>query len=262
MNKKLLIPAVIVILAIIIAGISIIQINKSYDIPVLMYHNLCELESDVNSQTVTADKFESDLNWLKENGYQTVLPRELLEHMGDKEFLKKKVIITFDDGYLSNYELAYPLLLKYDMKAEIAVITAVIDTAGDIFPNFCNWDMVKEMSDSGLVEIGSHTNFLHNPKNGGMAYENEENGILRASPEEVKEDIALSSEKIEKRTGIKPTCFTYPYGKTSKATNRIVDDIFPVSFTTDTDFANIKNGITRLSRLRIQQNTDLRKILD
>ena len=128
MNKKLLIPAAIVILAIIIAGISIIQINKSYDIPILMYHSLCESEDGVNSETVTADKFEQDMKWLKENGYKIYLLSNTSYNY--TKFFKEIPGSEYFDGKVVSCELKMikpelgiynHLLDKYSLKAEETV---------------------------------------------------------------------------------------------------------------------------------------------
>ena len=74
-------------------------------LPVLMYHHVVEA-GECNDMTVTAQKLDADLTWLQENGYQTILPRELAE---GGPFPDKPVLLTFDDGYRSNYDLLYPL---------------------------------------------------------------------------------------------------------------------------------------------------------
>lgn len=124
--------------------------------------------------TVTAGRMEEDLKWLRDNGYHTVLPRELAD---GEDLPKKAVLLTFDDGYRSNYQLLYPLLEKYRMKAVISIITCMPDLPAD---NFLSWDMCREMTDSGLVEIGSHTNHLHNlGDRGGCFVPGGINGIQR-----------------------------------------------------------------------------------
>lgn len=101
----------------------------TYDLrlPVLMYHHVVYDWQECNEMTVTAGRLERDLQWLAESGYEAVLPRELAEGAPLPE---KPVLITFDDGYRSNYELAYPLLQKYHTKAAIAVMAYMQDNPG------------------------------------------------------------------------------------------------------------------------------------
>lgn len=264
MNKKIIIPALVVLILAIIAGIVFISTNKKYEIPILMYHHLCESEKDVNSQTVTAEKFESDLKWLSENGYRTILPREMVENKSKHGYIPngKEVILTFDDGYKSNYELAFPLLKKYNAKAEISVITFMIDDSDLIHPYFCNWDMLKEMTESGLVEIGSHSDNMHNPDNNGEMYSSEANGLKRYTKEEALADAKASFEKIKNGTGRAPATFAYPYGEINKDAEKQLGEYFPVTMITATRMANTWKDFTRLGRFRIDQNTNLSDILN
>lgn len=225
---------------------------------VLMYHNLCEDESGVNSQTVTAAKFKEDMQWLADNGYTSFFPSEL---QGKKTLPEKSVVITFDDGYKSNYTFAYPILRELGLKAEISLVTYNVENS-DLYVIFMNWDEAKELAQSGVVEIGSHTHWLHNPDNGGNVYTDEKNGVDRAaSAEALREDLETSSRLIEEHTGIKPVTFAYPYGAAeTKGYSEIVDSVFPVNFSTNPGTAKLP-GTVRLPRYRIDQKTKLESIL-
>lgn len=264
MKRKIIIPASLVIILAILAGIVFISANRKYEIPILMYHNLCESESDVNSQTVTAEKFESDLKWLKDHGYKTILPSDMAIEASRTENYKppkNTVIITFDDGYRSNYELAFPLLKKYDMCAEVSVITSLIDQAEETYTTFCTWDMLKEMAGSGVFEIGSHTDNMHNPDNGGNMYNGEPNGVQRYTAGEVTKDLSLSHDKIVKNLDIYPVTFAYPYGEINQEAEHNVSAYYAVTFTTTPQMANVKNGMFQLGRFRVDQNTDLSSLI-
>lgn len=73
-------------------------------------------------------------------------------------------MITFDDGYLSNYTLASPILKQTGMKATVALIVDHIEKAdpSNTSRHSLDWDEVKAMYDSGLFQFGSHTYNLHN----------------------------------------------------------------------------------------------------
>ena len=112
-----------------------------------------------------------------------MLPRELA---GGEPLPEKPLLITFDDGYRSNYELLFPLLQAYQMKAVVSIMVYMQDVSAD---NFLSWDMCREMADSGLVEIGSHAYSLHNLGDlGGNFDPGGINGIQR-DPEE--SDLSL-----------------------------------------------------------------------
>ena len=72
-------------------------------LPVRMYHHVVHDWQECNEMTVTEGRLERDLQWLAESGYESVLPRELA---AGEPLPEKPVLITFDDGYRSNYDLA------------------------------------------------------------------------------------------------------------------------------------------------------------
>ncbi len=241
-----------------------VNVSESQRLPVLMYHHLTEDQTQVNSVTVTAEKFERDMAWLSSHGYTAVLPAMLAEH---EVLPQKPVMITFDDGYASNYELAFPLLGKYGMKAEINVIVRLIDDPAYI--NFCSWEMLREMSSSGLIEIGSHTYNLHNPDNGGNLYTDGPNGVQRrpfeidsSFRERVLDDIDLSVSRIEAELGAPVYCFAYPYGARDKYSEGYIEDIFPVTLSTDPGTAMLSLGFYNMRRYGVNMDVELSDILE
>ena len=104
-------------------------------LPILMYHDVVEDGQPYNTWTVTAGRFRQDLQWLKDHGYACVLPRELARgHLSRG----KAVLITFDDGYESNYRLAFPILKEFGDKAAIALVTKSVDQGE---PGFLTWSL-------------------------------------------------------------------------------------------------------------------------
>ena len=88
-------------------------------VPILSFHHL----SEAQDAYLTPEAFEEYLRVLSDNGYTAVLYQDLMDFADQKKPLPEKpIMITFDDGYTSNYEYAYPLLEKWNMKAEIAVV--------------------------------------------------------------------------------------------------------------------------------------------
>ncbi len=106
-------------------------------LPILMYHDVVEDGQPYNTWTVTAGRFRQDLQWLKDHGYACVLPRELAKGHLPRG---KAVLITFDDGYESNYRLAFPVLKEFGDKAAIALVTKSVDQGE---PGFLTWDMCR-----------------------------------------------------------------------------------------------------------------------
>lgn len=149
------------------------ELEQTGPLPILMYHDVTDGPTSDNPMVVTTEKLEGDLCWLKENGYHTILPQELTE---GEPLPEKPVMITFDDGYVSNYRLLFPLLQKYQMKAAICLIVSLTDKDPEGHGHL-TWDMCREMQASGLVEIASHTYALHNLEQNGDYFAKGVNGI-------------------------------------------------------------------------------------
>ena len=145
-----------------------------FGVPVLMYHEFVtqeDLDSGIafDEYAIYYHEFEHDLQWLQANGYTTVTCRELAGYLsGEGTMPEKAVILTIDDGKLGVYKNAFPLLQKYNMKAVLSVIGTEIHAASEA-PQlrsespapYCTWAELKELSDSGHVEIASHTYGFH-----------------------------------------------------------------------------------------------------
>lgn len=240
-----------------------LPIPEEYALPILMYHHLVADGEACNDMTVTVGRMEKDLQWLQDNGYHTVLPRELAS---GEPLPEKAVLLTFDDGYRSNYELLFPLLKKYQMKAVISVITYMQDFSAS---DFITWDMCREMTESGLVEIGSHTYYLHNLGDlGGNFVPDGINGIQR-DPEEsdeefktrVLDDIQKSYDLISQEVG-PVTFFAYPFGVTEPDAEDLINTLFPVTVVTKNGTADLRKGLHQMPRITVTMNKELDTILD
>ncbi len=128
-----------------------------------MYHGLIDDTSKQNQYFIDPQYFEQDLQYLNENGYHTVFASDLINYFEKNIPLPENpILLTFDDGYYNNYLFAYPLLQKYNCKAVISPIgiaadEAEKDTKQNAFYSQCKWSQLREMQDSGLVEIQNHT---------------------------------------------------------------------------------------------------------
>lgn len=220
---------------------------------VLMYHHIVEEGQPLNAMTITKDRFEADLRWLKEAGYTTVLPRELA---AGEPLPAKAVLITFDDGYASNYQLAFPVLQALDMKAAIAVVGRGVDSDD---PLYLTWEMCREMDRSGLVEIGCHSYDLHNlDQRGGLFIDDGPNGIQRIPGEteehfhqRVDRDLTENMEGIRTHLGKPATFFAYPFGVTEPWADGFLRDHFSLTLTTREGRCDPAGGLYDLPRLAV-----------
>lgn len=204
------------------------QDEISTQVPILMYHHLSE---DVtNSEMVSPEQFEAQIRALSEAGYTGVSFDELRAYVLRGEPLPEKpVVITFDDGYRSNYTLAYPILQKYNMKATIFAIGVSFgkdhykDTDYTITPHF-GADEAAEMTAAGLISIQSHTYDMHQ----WPPYETDSavrENILQLPGESeesyvqaLTEDFTRSRALLEGATGQPVDVLAYPAGQYSTLT--------------------------------------------
>ncbi len=193
-------------------------------VPVLMYHSLAE--ESTGSYSVSRKQFEAQIKALSQSGYTGVSLKQLADYVEKGiELPEKPVVITFDDGYSSNYEIAYPILKKYNMKATIFVIGSSVgkntykDTEYQITPHF-NYEEAKEMVNSGLIEIQSHTYDMHQTPDyeegaARIAVEQLEGESEQSFAQAIKADFLRSKKEIEEGTGQKVFALAYPLGKYS-----------------------------------------------
>ena len=211
MSKKVFmkrfILSVVTLFIVTIAGIVIYDratVNNEYSInekdlqiPIFVYHNIVDSEADINFDYMetTKDTFEKQISGLKSLGYDFITYEDLLKYKNNEKKIKKKsCIVTFDDGCEGVYKNAYPIAKKYNIPITMYVITDNMESPGVI-----TWDEAKEMQDSGLVTIASHS--TNHPQ------------FTDLSTDEAIQNVKDSYTVIEEHLGSQKTkIFTYPYG--------------------------------------------------
>lgn len=222
---------------------------KKYEIPVIMYHRVIEDKSEagIHGTYITKEKFESHLKYLKDNGYQTVTFKDLVDNKYKERFNKgnKFIILTFDDGYIDNYKVAFPLLKKYGHKCVIYLVSDLNYNRWDCESNERNEkkldlmsiDMLKEMQDYG-IEFGCHTKT--HPR------------LSKISIEDVIKEINESKETLETRLNTKMVSFAYPYGDLSEDVKYVASRAgFDFSVATDSGDIAFSTDIHQIRRIGI-----------
>jgi len=204
-------------------------------VPILMYHNLLEGNAPGDSLNVSAETFDDQMYCLKTHGYNTITFRDLYNHyMNGSPLAENPVIITFDDGYESNYTIGYPILKKYGLKACIFVITDAIGRK-----NYLTEGQLWEMSSSGVIDVQNHS--------ASHSYY-----LYADSKEDIAEELSKSRTRIENITGKEVNVFCYTCGKYSQ---RLVDELinqeYIFSVTTKYGIASKEAHPFLLPRLRV-----------
>ncbi len=207
-------------------------------LPIVMYHHISDNPKSWNDYVISRGEFESDLTWLRDNGYQTVGVAQLLAwENGEGGLPEKPCMITFDDGFLSTQAYAEPLLKEYGFCGVCAVIGNVCDQFSGLNehePEYDNlsWQDAKAMAERGTVEIICHTWDMHDltPRNGcrKMKWEREKDYRYALS-----DDLARFLHTARENDVPLTPAIAYPYGAYSRETTEAVKDFgfFSAAFT-------------------------------
>jgi peptidoglycan/xylan/chitin deacetylase (PgdA/CDA1 family)/folate-dependent phosphoribosylglycinamide formyltransferase PurN len=173
-------------------------------IVVLLYHRVSDELRD--SLTVGIEQFDAQMEWLSRH-HQVVSIVDIVQ--GGKlprDAARPVVAVTFDDGYLDNYEHAVPILLRHQVPAAFFVSTGMIEQdagfphdlkrIGKALPTM-NWDQLREMHALGFT-IGSHT-VTHLD-------------CGSADPGTVLRELVESRDALKRNLGVDEAIFAYPFG--------------------------------------------------
>lgn len=227
------------------------------EVPVLMYHHISDETS--GSAIVTAGTFEDQIASLSEAGFNAITLSQLVDYVEKgRDLPDKPVLITFDDGYMSNYESAFPILKKYKMPATINVIGVSAgaetykETGIAITPHF-SYDEAAEMVASGLIDIQSHSYDMHN---NAELDENYRQGVCQKEGESeddyisaFREDFEKSRSEIEKFTGCGVIAYAYPNGLYTTLSEVLLSEMgVKVTFTIEEGMNTVIKGLPQSLR--------------
>lgn len=258
-------PYIMVILSafIIMAYIVLNQPNsKEQKVIVLMYHHLLKSNENKifknNSAVISVGMFVQHMQYLKSQGYNTVDINQLEDFLYHNTPLPKSrdnisVHITFDDGYVSNYLYAYPVLKNCGYKASVFLVTSNIsdENVYTLNPDLLQRFSYKQINDSDDVfDFGSHTHSFHS-----LADESDYNSayLLTKPKQDIIQDLSISKELLNKTT-----YFCYPYGKYDEQTIEILKYLdFTLAFTTKRGTVKYDTDPFQIPRYGIFPNTSM-----
>lgn len=203
--------------------------DSTLNIPILCYHNLNPTKP--GSMNLTPDKFESQIKWLKDNGFTIIPLKEAVEYLQGKRssLPEKPVVVTADDGWESAYQYMAPIVKKYNIPVTLFIYPETI-SAGK---NAMTWEELKELQATGLFDIQGHT----------YSHPNFKQEKKRVSPEQyqkfVKNELIKSKKILEEKLNIKVEFLAWPFGiYNDDLENAAADAGYVMAFTIDAIPAN------------------------
>lgn len=201
------------------------------ELPILMYHHILKENARQNAYTISPEEFREDLVYLKEQGYTPILIQDLLDFTASgKPLPEKPVMITFDDGYESFHEYAFPILQETGFKAVFAVVGRYVDEYSKtddhhIRYSHCTWNQLAQMQESGIVEIQNHSYNMHTNDQGRQGSKKKSGESLEAYTQTLSSDLGKLQEECREYLGIAPTCYVYPFGHISSEALPIIKNL-------------------------------------
>lgn len=255
---------------------------------VLSYHNvLDDPETLPDRHSISTAQLVQHFAWLRDQGYAVVSVDDILRaRSGGKPLPVKAVLLSFDDAYKSFNDKVMPLLRTYNYPAVLAIVGRWLDIPqGEAIPyenfayqrkDFLDWDDVREISRSGLVEIASHSYDLHqgvqgNPQgnlipaavaraysNDSASYEDEKAYLKR-----VRDDLARNNARIREVTGKSPRVMVWPYGRYSNKVISLAGELgMPVTLTLDDGRNEADTPLPQLKRNLLIYNPSVAELAD
>lgn len=221
MKKATLFLLVLLMISLPVNALGVFSYRQSEKPLVLMYHKLSENAAEWSDFCTSPQNFESDIIFLKKAGYVFKTAAELVQKPTPKT--QKVAVITFDDGYDSDYKYALPILEKHSVKATFFVVGSFVGT-----PGYLSEETLKKLSVSPFVEIGNHSYQLHK-KNYAEITELQNGDNYR----EAVDDFERNTRYLETAIGKKVTSLSYPNGIYSEKVNaQIMSKDIAITFST------------------------------
>tara|TARA_X000001036_G_scaffold420073_1_gene440555 strand:- start:577 stop:1623 length:1047 start_codon:yes stop_codon:yes gene_type:complete len=178
------------------------EIND-YGIVTLMYHRFDE--NKYPSTNIRMSEFNSHIEMIKDAKMSFVDPKEFESSLNNLK-LQRKILITIDDGFLSFYNNAWPVLKKNKIPFILFISTREVGKNG-----YMSWDQIKEVSEENYSYIGNHSH-THEY-------------LIDEESDIIEKDLSLSMRIFKEKLGSNSMFFSYPFGEYSLEFKKIVKDL-------------------------------------
>ena len=205
--------------------------SKDEGVLSIMYHRFNEFKYP--STNISMDIFKKHIKLILESNYSFYHPKNF-ENEFNLSKKEKKILLTVDDGFLSFYENAWPLLKKNKIPFILFISTKPVGNKG-----YMTWEQIKEIEKSEFAIIGHHSH--------------SHDYLIDKTENEFLDDMKTSNLIFKKKLGYVPTLFSYPFGEYSKFMKDYVSQNFKIAFGQHSGIIDINKDKFELPRFPINE---------
>lgn len=202
--------------------------RQSVEVPILMYHKVSKDPAQIGKFAITPAEMEADLKFIAESGFTPVTMTDLIAFVaGEGKLPARPVVLTFDDGFFSDYHYLFPLVCQY----QVPVVSSIIgkptdeytaDGRDDIIYPHLTWPQVQEMAACGWIEFQNHSYDLHCTRGGVSGAKRRQGESETEYAERLGADLFRLQRGLQETLGRVPTTFTYPFGAKSEGSDKVL----------------------------------------
>lgn len=206
---------------------------------VIYYHDIVEGDGD-SFMKMNVEMFKRQMSYLKENGIETLTFRDLESDPTILSYSPRRVLITFDDGWLSNYQEIFEWMKRHGIKYNIFLTVGKIGSDAA----YLNWEQVRQMQESGVVGFGVHT--MTHPD------------LSQFDGIDTRMEFDEADRLFRQETGRPALDFCYPFGKYGQASNDYLSHCpYHRIYTSDLDYSRQRAGQIFFGRAAISADDSM-----
>jgi len=180
---------------------------------ITIYHHVDS--STPPSTSLSEEQFREHMAYLRDNNFEVWPLDRLIQALKERSPIPERTaVVTFDDGYISIYETAFPIMEEMGFPWTLFVSTEPIDNNQR---GYMNWDQVRELSEAGVI-IANHM-VTHPHMIDPLPGETESERIER-----LRDELLSAERRIEQETGQSHRMVAYPYGEFDQAVTTMVEE--------------------------------------
>lgn len=231
--------AVSFLIFVVLASVVLLWVSTNYQVPILMYHEVVPTSENVLN-IVSPQSFRQQMSYLKQKRFRVISFEDLVDSLERKrDFSRRSVVITFDDGMENLYHHAFPVLKEFNLPAIIFMPSAMMGQAG-----YLSYEQMLEMQQSGLISFGSHTR--------DQVY------LPELSEEEQDYQIYASQDDLQDALGVEIHFFAYPAGGFTEVTKELLKESgYRAAVTTNRGFDRQQKDLYELKRVSMRDHDRL-----